>query len=142
MVNSRQKGNAFESKVVKILEKHTGKKWTRSPQSGGVATRTGNQALAGDIIRKGKPSPYVIECKKYKEVNLEDLVTRKGNMMKWLAQLEREKGARKGILIFSRNYGKIMCLVETDKDLPNTLKYKQYSLGILEEVLKEIADDF
>ena len=142
MVNSRQKGAGFESKAVKILEQYTGKKWTRSPQSGGVSTRTGNQALAGDIIRKGKPSPYVIECKKYKEVNLEDLVTRKGNMMKWLTQLEREKGKRKGILIFSRNYGKTMCLVETEKDIPNTLKYNQYTLGLLDEVLKEIADDF
>jgi len=103
VVNSRAKGASFESKIVKILEKITGKKWARTPQSGGVATRTGNTKLAGDIMRKGKTSPYVIEAKKYKEVNLEDLVTRKGNMIKWIAQLEKEKGSRKGILIFARN---------------------------------------
>ena len=142
MVNSRVKGATYETKIVKILEKATGKKWTRSPQSGGIATRTGNMALAGDIIRKGKPSPYVIECKKYKEVNLEDLVVRKGNMLKWVAQLEREKGNRKGILIFCRNYGKDMCLVETDREIPNTLKYNQYTLGLLTTVLEEIATDF
>jgi len=28
-------------------------------------------------MRKGKTSPYVIEAKKYKEVNLEDLVSSK-----------------------------------------------------------------
>ena len=141
MVNSRAKGAGYESKIVKILTDITGKKWTRSPQSGGVATRTGNQALAGDIIRKGKPSPYVIECKKYKEVNFEDLVLQKGNMLKWIAQLEREKGKRKGILIFSRNYGKDMCLVETDIEIPNTLKYNQYTVGLLKHVLEYIKDE-
>ena len=123
MVNSRQKGATYETKIVKILEKATGKKWTRSPQSGGVATRTGNNAIAGDIIRKGKPSPYVIECKKYKTVNFEDLILQKGDMVKWVKQLEREKGDRKGILIFARNYGKDMCLVETERTIPNTLKF-------------------
>ncbi len=141
MVNSRAKGANYEAKIVKILQEATGKKWTRSPGSGGVATRTGNMALAGDIIRKGKPSPYVIECKKYKTINLDDLVLQKGDMLKWIKQLEREKGNRKGILIFSKNYGKNMCLVETGREIKNTLKYNQYTLGLLTTVLEEIAED-
>ncbi len=140
-VNSRAKGAGFETKVVKILELATGKKWARTPGSGGVATRTGNTKLAGDIMRRGKPSPYVVECKKYRVVNMEELITGKGNFPKWLAQLEKEKGKRKGILIFARNYGKLMCMVETDRTIPNTIKWNDYTIGLLTDVLKEIVDD-
>ena len=135
MVNSRQKGAGFETKVCKLLKQITKRTWVRTPSSGGVATRTGNIALAGDVMCQNFKSKYVFELKKYKEYNIESLITKKGMVIKWLQQLEREKGKRKGVLIFSRNYGKIFVLAETDEEIPNTMRYKNYVFGLFDEVM-------
>ena len=138
MVNSRQKGKKFEEKIVEKLNKLTGLKWKTTPGSGAYATRTGDIKLAGDIFCTSKESEYVWECKKYKEVNIEELLTKTKNMHKWVKQLEREKKHKKGILVYSQNYGKIFVLVETDITLPNTMRWGKYLFGLFDEVLPKI----
>ena len=135
MTNSRQKGATFETKICKLLKEITGKKFTRTPGSGAVSTRTGNMALAGDIMGVNHKFPWVVEAKKYKEVNFNDLLTGKGNMPKWVAQLERESKTRPGMLVFAENYGKIKIMVKTQLQIPNTFKWNDYVIGLFEKVM-------
>ena len=142
MVNSRQKGMGFEYKVCKMLKNVTKRDWTRSPGSGAVATKTGNLALAGDILPKNFKCKYVIECKKYKEIRLEDILKGTGNLPKWIRQLEREKGNRPGILIWSENYGKTYVMAETDEFIPNTFRYNGYVIGLFDQVIPVVLEEY
>jgi hypothetical protein len=142
MVNSRQKGKQFEYKICKKLEEITNRKWTTSPQSGGVATRTGNLALAGDILPKNFKCDYVFECKKYKEIRLEELLKGTGNLPKWVKQLEREKGNRPGILIWSENYGKIYCMAEHKEYIEGTFRYGKYLIGLFDDIMPKILSKY
>ena len=142
MVNSRKKGADFEYRICKELKKLTGREWVRSPASGGVATKTGNNALAGDILLRNGKCQYVFELKKYKEIRLEEILKGTGNLPKWVKQLEREKGKRPGILVWSENYGKIYVMAETDEYIPNTFKYNGYVIGLLEKVMPIVLKEY
>ena len=142
MVNSRQKGMGFEYKVCKMLKNVTKREWVRSPSSGGVATRTGNLALAGDILPRNFKCKYVIECKKYKEARLEEILKGTGNLPKWIRQLEREKGDRLGLLVFSENYGKTYVMAETDENIPNTFRYNKYVIGLFDQVIPVVMKEY
>ena len=134
-INSRAKGAGFENKICGLLKKLTHREWVRTPGSGAVATRTGNLALAGDIMPVNFKCAYVFECKKYKEYNLESLITQKGDLWKWYIQLQRECKSKKGILVFSRNYGKVFVLAETDEQIPNTIRYGEYLVGLFDNIM-------
>jgi hypothetical protein len=142
MVNSRKKGADFEYRICKKLKELTGREWVRSPASGGVATKTGNNALAGDVLMRNGKCKYVFELKKYKEIRLEEILKGTGNLPKWIKQLEREKGDRPGILVWSENYGKIYVMVETNMYIPNTFKYNGYVIGIWENVMPIIMMEY
>jgi len=62
-VKGKQKGNAFENKIAKILTEKLGREFIRSPSSGAMGTISNRQALKGDIICLEYNFPYVIECK-------------------------------------------------------------------------------
>ena len=134
MVNSRQKGKQFEYKICKMLKDITGREFVPSPSSGGVATRTGNIWLAGDVIGRNFKCDYVFECKKYKEIRLEELLKNTGNLPKWVKQLEREKGNRPGMLIWSENYGKVYCMAECSESIAGTFKFGRYTIGLFDSV--------
>ena len=141
-ISSRQKGVGYETKICNLLNKITGRTFVRSPGSGAVATRTGNTKLAGDIIGQNFQCDYVFECKKYKEYNLEGLITQKGDIWKWFLQLEKEKGKRPGVLIFSRNYGKNFVLAEYEEDIKGTMRYGNYILGLFDQVMPIILEKY
>ena len=128
MVNSRRKGADFEYKIARLLEEYTGKKWVRTPGSGAVATKTGNMALAGDLMPVNWKCPYVIECKKYKKVT-DKLIE------KWLKQLKREKGKRLGILIYAENY-------QRDPTVHIEQEDGTYKIGPASKLLKEVMEVF
>ena len=142
MVNSRSKGANFETKICKMLKDLTNRRWTRTPGSGSVATRTGNMRVAGDVMPVNFKCDYVFECKKYKDYNIEGLLTQKGDMWKWFEQLKREKKKKKGVLIFARNYGKIFVLAETDEVIKNTFKFNEYVLGLFDVVMPVIMKEY
>jgi len=142
LVNSRRKGKAFEYKICDKLKELTDRTFVPSPSSGGVATKTGNLALAGDILPRNFKCKYVFECKKYKEIRLEELLKNTGNLPKWIKQLEREKKHRPGILIWSENYGKIYVLAETDEIIPNTFRYNGYVIGLWDIVMPVVMKEY
>jgi len=138
MVNSRQKGASFERKICEIFTKHTGKKFNRTPGSGAFSTQTGDKRLAGDIYCIDAEFPWVIECKKYKDYDLEDIVKGKSTgILAWLSQLEAycEKVGKPGMLIISKNYGKPLLFVQSVRKFPDFLHYKNYTIGFLSDLL-------
>ncbi len=141
MVDSRKKGAGFERKICKILEKHTGYKFNRTPGSGAFSTNTGDKRLAGDIYCPEKEFPWIIECKKYKEYNFDDIIKKNSTgILKWLQQLKAycNKVGKPGMLIIEKNYGKPVIFVETEKDIGNYLSYGKFKIGLLEEVLPKL----
>lgn len=135
MINGRDKGATFERRVAKLLTEAYNVSFSRTPQSGAFATTNKDTRLAGDIYCTEKEFIFVVECKKYAEYNLEDLITgNTGGIFSWLNQLEIEKKDKKGLLVFQRNYGKIFCLVEDFKFNPS-FKFKNYYIGLFSDFL-------
>lgn len=138
MVNSRNKGANFERKISKLLEDSLGISFVRTPQSGAFSTNTKDTRLSGDLYSPDLDFPFVIECKNYEDYNIEDLINgSKGDVVKWVEQLEKEKGKKLGLLIFKRNYGKIFCMIENIEFYPS-FKWKQYYIGLLENALPNL----
>ena len=141
MVNPRNKGAAFERKVCKIFEKYTGKKFNRTPGSGAFSTNVGDKRLAGDIYCIEQEFPWIIECKKYKDFNLEDIIKQNSTgILKWITQLKSycKRYNKPGMLIIEKNYGKPILFVETKKDLGTYLEYDGFVIGLLEEILPKL----
>ena len=135
MVDSRNKGATFERKIAKMLTDALGIDFKRSPQSGAYATVNKMSMFKGDLITES-PFNYCIECKKYADFNLEDLVTgTKSGILKWFDQLNTEKKDSKGILIFQRDHGKIMMALETSIHPDGLIHWKGYTIGKIEDIL-------
>lgn len=140
-INSRNKGATFERKIANLLSEKLGYKFNRTPQSGAFSTKVNDDRLAGDLYSPDVDFAYVIECKKYATFNVEELITgAKQSLTKWLTQLEKEKGKKKGLLIFQRDYGKIMAMIEEDLDIENSLKYKNYTIALFDDVIDYLKE--
>ena len=140
-MNSRAKGANFERKVAKILTEKLGVEFKRTPQSGAFSTNNNYVELAGDLYCADKDFPYVIECKKYKEYQLEDLLTGSSvGIYKWILQLEKEKKGKLGLLIFQKDYGKIFAAIEGIYPRHNTMIWKNYTIGLLDIIIEIIKE--
>ena len=120
MVNSLDKGKAYERKIAKLLSKRFKVDFHRVPMSGAMSTTTQVKTpqLAGDIFtdskRWNKAHNVVIECKKIgKPIDLVQyakyLIGNGVMLSKWVAQATKEANlsGRNGFwLIFSWNHGK------------------------------------
>ena len=76
MVNkSKIKGSTYEYKIRDIFSEHFKLKFERVPMSGALPY------LKGDLFvpNKLESSKYTIECKHYKEINFNNLLTAKSN---------------------------------------------------------------
>lgn len=73
-INSRNKGNKNERNLAKLFELWSGKKFSRTPSSGGL--RWKNSQTAGDIVctTEGHLFPFSIEAKNHREINFEHLL--------------------------------------------------------------------
>lgn len=73
-INSRTKGSKNERKLAKLFETWTGKKFSRTPSSGGLHWK--NSQTSGDIVAttEGFFFPFSIECKNHREINFEHLL--------------------------------------------------------------------
>ena len=108
-VNSRAKGNRFENKIAKMLNKRFGtEEFCRSPGSGAFATThtlPSYLKIYGDLITPER-FKYVIEIKKgYNEERVSDLLNPKSQIFNMIAQAHRDskKSSRKFILIIGQD---------------------------------------
>lgn len=76
-INSRKKGNKAERAVANLLTEWTGKKFARTPSSGGLQWQASN--AKGDIVctEEGHFFPLCVEIKAHQEVNFEELLTKR-----------------------------------------------------------------
>lgn len=73
-INSRNKGNRAEREVAALLSDWTGKKFSRTPSSGGLQWK--NTHVKGDIVctEEGHLFPFCVEVKFNQEINFEELL--------------------------------------------------------------------
>ena len=91
---SKAKGSAFESKVKQIFTEHFGVAFERVPLSGAL------DYLKGDIWCPAMyhTFPYCVECKHYKELNFNSLLTAKSNdLFSFWEQVQEETKVMKSI---------------------------------------------
>lgn len=71
-INSKQKGNANEREVAKILSSWTGAKFARTPMSGGL--HWDHEAVAGDVVCVTRDFDFIfsVETKHYADVKLKE----------------------------------------------------------------------
>ncbi len=73
-INSRKKGSKNERRVAALFSEWTGKKFARTPSSGGLNWK--NTHVAGDIVctEEGHFFPFSVETKNHREINFEHLL--------------------------------------------------------------------
>jgi hypothetical protein len=74
-MNSRSKGARNERAIAKVLEKWTGKKFAKTPASGGLQWKT--SMTKGDVVctTEGHYFPFCIEGKFYAKIDFAQLLT-------------------------------------------------------------------
>jgi len=102
---SRNKGNAFERKIVKMFSDAYDVKLRRTPLSGGWAQDY--SGAAGDVVcvEDGAEFPYCIECKCSEGWRLESLFTDNHAWFDnwWQQMLDECPEGKVPLLVFSRN---------------------------------------
>ena len=106
MVNkSKIKGTAYEAKIKRYLNSHLDIEFERMPLSGAI------EYLKGDLWTPHDTAawPYCIECKHYKDIQWNNLLTAKTtDLLQFWRQAEREAEVmkKKPLLIFRWNRSK------------------------------------
>ena len=106
MVNkSKIKGTAYEAKIKRYLNSHLDIEFERMPLSGAI------EYLKGDLWTPHDTAawPYCIECKHYKDIQWNNLLTAKTtDLLNFWRQAEREAEVmkKKPLLIFRWNRSK------------------------------------
>ena len=106
MVNkSKIKGSAYEAKIKRYLNSHLDFEFERMPLSGAI------EYLKGDLWTPHDTAawPYCIECKHYKDIQWNNLLTAKTtDLLNFWRQAEREAEVmkKKPLLIFRWNRSK------------------------------------
>lgn len=84
---SRSKGNAYERRVAAMMTQLTGKKWVRTPSSGGMSWR-------GDVICTEQTQRVLIECKNRRISLTHEINHNYPNLRKWAAAYTEEEQGR------------------------------------------------
>ena len=124
-VNGKQKGAGFERDICKALSLWVSKGqnvdlYWRSAMSGGRATvAKGKVRQAGDITAVAPEGHaltdiFYIECKAYKDINLDCLVKGKGTLLDFWAIASREALVydKLPMLIFKRNHWPVLVVLD------------------------------
>ena len=153
-VNSRNKGNAFERKICKILhERFETKEFNRSPGSGAYATTHAlpeEYKIHGDIITPIN-FKFCIECKKgYNGIKISDIFNKKSKLWEFIEQSEKDsKNSKKeSLIIFQQDRQNILCIINScfgfgylkEYTIIHSLRKNNYLLVKLEDYLK--LDDY
>lgn len=108
-INSRTKGSRNERQLSKLLEKWTGKKFARTPSSGGLQWKT--SMAKGDIVSttEGFYFPFCIEAKFHKKIDFSHLLMdniKNCDILDFWAQCKRDALLAKKIpMLFMRFNG-------------------------------------
>ena len=141
MVNkSKIKGSAYEAKIRDLLNKELAIEFKRMPRSGSL------EYLKGDLWTPFDTAgwPYCIECKHYKEVNWNGLLTAKSSdLYEFWRQCVREAEVmkKKPLLIYRWNRSKDYVCWNDDIILTNQIEIKcfdcYFKMGLLADWLVE-----
>lgn len=133
-INSRQKGSKTERLVASLLTKWTGKKFARTPSSGGMQWK--NSYTKGDVVCtvEGHVFPFCVEVKNHKDINFQHpLYLPSSNILTFWAQCKRDADlANKTPLLLMRYNGlpreMFFMVIEAEvfKLLKQTLKPEKY----------------
>ena len=135
------KGSAYEAKIALLLSKEFGKEFRRVPLSGAI------DYLKGDIWMPNDTAwfPYCIECKHYKDIEWNNLLTAKTtDMYSFWAQTVREADVmhKKPLLIFRWNRSKDFVAYSDEIIVDNYIEIKsfghQFKIALLSEWLTAI----
>jgi hypothetical protein len=135
------KGSAYEAKIALLLSKEFEKEFRRVPLSGAI------DYLKGDIWMPHDTAwfPYCIECKHYKDVEWNNLLTAKTtDMYSFWAQTVREAAVmhKKPLLIFRWNRSKDFVAYSDEVIVDNYIEIKsfgnQFKIALLSEWLMAI----
>lgn len=106
-INGRLKGNAQERKVAKAFSKWWGTEFTRTPMSGGFATKTFREDwnAVGDLVTPDTTFPFCVESKKVEGWHLEQLLTSPSCLWYswWKQTLDETPDTKWPLLVFTRN---------------------------------------
>ena len=142
---SKAKGSAFEAKIAKLFTEEFGKDFKRVPLSGAL------EWMKGDIICIQDTAwfPYTIECKHYKEINWNNLLTAKSaEMYKFWEQTLREAEVmkKKPLLIFRWDRSKDYVAFDDDLDVVNCIEVNafkmKFKIALLDEWLVEAKKQY
>lgn len=109
-LNSKKKGNKWESDVVKLLKnKFPDKEFARTPGSGAFGTTHSlpkNLLIYEDIIIP-EDFRYLIECKAgYADLHFTDLFDRKSTLINWINKIQYKSNelGRDWLIMYKRNH--------------------------------------
>lgn len=105
-INSKLKGNSNELVAAKFMEKWTGKKWTRTPSSGGLRWKDAPN-VCGDIVCEESSfySPVSIETKHLKSLTFSKNLRSNSKIYTILeqAKMDADRSGRKPLLLLRKN---------------------------------------
>lgn len=140
---SKIKGSAYEAKIATLLTKEFSKEFRRVPLSGAI------EYLKGDIWTPHDTAwwPYCIECKHYKELEWNNLLTAKSTtILQFWEQAVREAKVmnKKPLLIFRWNRSKDFVAYDDDIEVENYIEVKsfghKFKISLLSEWLTAIKN--
>lgn len=140
---SKAKGSAYEQKIADLLSKEFNKEFRRVPLSGSI------DYLKGDIWTPHDTAwwPYCIECKHYKEIEWNNLLTSKTtNIFGFWAQTLREAETmnKKPLLIFRWNRSKDFVAYADDIKVENFVYIESFGFSFkiskLDEWIKAVKE--
>jgi hypothetical protein len=126
-INSRTKGAKAERVAAKVIEKWTGKKFAKTPASGGLGWKKAN--VAGDIVctTEGVFFPFCVEIKSYSKIDFSHLLTpgiKNIEILDFWAQCSRD----------AEKAGKIPLLMMRYNGLPKEFFYVVTTQGFAKEI--------
>lgn len=105
-INSRKKGSKTERLVAKLIEDWTGKKFARTPSSGGLQWKA--SMAKGDVVctTEGHFFPFCLEVKNYRNINFEHLLynPKGSDILKFWEQASRDATLAKKVPMLLMRY--------------------------------------
>lgn len=142
---NKAKGSAYEQKVATRLTKEFGVEFRRVPLSGSI------DYLKGDIWTPHDTAwwPYAIECKHYKDIEWNNLLTSKTtDMLQFWRQAVREAEVmnKKPLLIFRWNRSKDFVGFDDDTEVASYIEVKSFGCSfkvcLLDDWLEVVKPKF
>ena len=142
---SKIKGSAYEAKIRDLLTKELNIEFKRMPLSGSI------EYLKGDLWTPHDTAawPYCIECKHYKEVNWNGLLTAtSSDLLNFWRQAQREAEVmkKKPLVIYRWNRSKDYVCWDDEVEIENYIKCSvfgcKFKMGLLNDWIAEIKSSF